>query len=97
MSQGEVAEATGISIDAAVRGLQELCQLGYARQERRRYKRTAEGERALRSLAQARRDALAAFVAGLSESQRRARRQRFAARVERALSAQAAAKHGGEH
>ena len=71
MSQGEVAEATGISIDAAVRGLHELCERGYASQEGRRYQPTAEGERALESLARARRDALAAFVADLSASQRR--------------------------
>ena len=71
MSQREVAEAAGISIDAAVRGLHELCERGYARHEARHYQRTAEGARALETLARARRDALAAFVARLSVSQRR--------------------------
>jgi predicted transcriptional regulator len=71
MGQREVAEATGISIDAAVRGLHELCERGFASVDARRYQRTAEGERALASLAIARQDALAAFVATLSESQRR--------------------------
>ena len=71
MTQGEVAEATGISIDDAVRGLNELRQRGYATETGRRYQRTAEGERALESLARARRDALATFVARLSEPQRR--------------------------
>ena len=71
MSQGEVAEATGVSIDAAVRGLHELCERGYASQQGRRYQRTGAGKRALESLASARRDALAEFVARLSESQRR--------------------------
>jgi hypothetical protein len=37
MGQRDVAEAIGISIDAAVRGLHELCQRGYASQEGRRY------------------------------------------------------------
>jgi DNA-binding MarR family transcriptional regulator len=71
MGAGEVAEATGISIEGAVHGLHELRTRGYASEDGRRYRRTAEGDRALQSLARARRDALAEFVARLTESQRR--------------------------
>lgn len=70
MSPGEVAEAIGISIDAAVRGLHELREHGYASEDGRCYRRTVEGERALESLVRARRDALAAWVVCLGESQR---------------------------
>jgi biotin operon repressor len=71
MSQAEVAKATGISIEAAARGLHELRERGYASEKGRHYQPTAAGKLALESLARARRDALAAFVARLSESQRR--------------------------
>ena len=71
MTQGEVAEATGISIDDAVRGLHELCEGGYATEHGRHYERTGDGERALESLARARRYSLATFVARLSKPQRR--------------------------
>jgi predicted transcriptional regulator len=71
MGQREVADATGISIEAAVRGLHELRERSYVSEDGRRYRLTQEGKRALASLARARRDALASFVARLSESQRR--------------------------
>ena len=60
-----------MSVEAAVAGLHELRSRGFASEDGRRYQRTAAGERALESLARARRDALTAFVARLSESQRR--------------------------
>jgi transaldolase len=71
MSRAEIAEASGISIEAVVLGLHELHERGYASANGRRYQRTAEGERVLASLARARQAALATFVATLSEPQRR--------------------------
>jgi len=71
MSAGEVAAAIGISVEDATRALQELRSLGYAREEKRRYFPTDLGRETHASLARARREAMAASVAGLSEEERR--------------------------
>jgi hypothetical protein len=71
MSVGQVAEAIGVSNDEAARALHQLRSLGYAREENRRYEPTQEGLRIHTSLANARREALTAFISGLSEDERR--------------------------
>lgn len=71
LSAGEVAEMIGISVDDAVRALHELRSLGYAAEEKRRYRPTEAGMRLHASLGNARREALAAFLSGLDEDERR--------------------------
>jgi DNA-binding MarR family transcriptional regulator len=70
MGMRDVAAAIGISIDDAALALHELRSLGYAREEKRRYEPTDGGRRLLASLADARREALGAFLSGLSEDAR---------------------------
>jgi hypothetical protein len=70
MGIGDVAAAIGTSIDDTALALHELRALGYAREEKRRYEPTDGGKRLLASLADARREALGAFLSGLSEDAR---------------------------
>ena len=70
MGMRDVAAAIGISIDDAALALHEVRSLGYAREEKRRYEPTDGGRRLLASLADARREALGAFLSGLSEDAR---------------------------
>jgi len=65
LSPGQVAEAIGISVDDAARALHELRSLGYAQEKSRRYEPTEKGLREHESLANARREALVAFVSSL--------------------------------
>ena len=71
MRAGEVADAIGLSIDDATLALHELRSLGYAREEKRRYSPTEEGLRLHASLTRARRKAIASFLSGLSDEDRR--------------------------
>jgi DNA-binding MarR family transcriptional regulator len=71
MRAGEVADAIGISIEDATLALHELRSLGYAREEKRRYSPTEEGLRLHASLTRARRKAIASFLSGLSDEDRR--------------------------
>ncbi len=71
LRSGEVAEAIGISIEDATHALHELRSLGYAREYNRRYEPTDKGKRIHASLANVRREALAAFLSGLNKEARR--------------------------
>jgi DNA-binding MarR family transcriptional regulator len=67
----DVADAIGISPEDAAKALSELRRRGYARETEREYEPTERGERLLASLAAARREAMATFLAGLTEKERR--------------------------
>jgi DNA-binding MarR family transcriptional regulator len=68
----EVAEAIGLSTDDAHRALHELRSAGYAHEENRQYVATDEGTRLHAALTSARRNAIADFLSGLDEQERRA-------------------------
>jgi Mn-dependent DtxR family transcriptional regulator len=70
LTAGDVAEMVGLSSEDAVLALRELRSLGYAEEENRGYLATEEGRRVHESLAQARRDALVAFLNGLTVNER---------------------------
>jgi DNA-binding MarR family transcriptional regulator len=70
MSAGEVAEASGMSVDDATRALHELRSLGYASERHRRYEPTEKGMRLHASLTAARRRALKAFFSELRVEER---------------------------
>jgi DNA-binding MarR family transcriptional regulator len=67
----EVADMLGISIEDASRALRELRGLGYVQEDKRRYEPTEEGLRVHASLASARREALAAFLASVGDDELR--------------------------
>jgi hypothetical protein len=67
----EVVQVGPLAMEDAMRALQELRSLGYAREEKRRYFSTDPGRETRASLARPRRAALAASVAELSEEERR--------------------------
>jgi DNA-binding MarR family transcriptional regulator len=70
-SAGELAQVSGISIEAVYPALHRLVDRGDIREDHRRYSVTEAGERSLASLEAARRAGIQAYLSDLSAGERR--------------------------
>lgn len=66
----EIAELSGLSLDAAYRGLHRLCAGGFSREEHRRYALMETGERSVAAVDDARRAGVRAYLLDLPDDER---------------------------